>query len=335
MGSNRVLGILAASWAVAMPAWADADLPKAGTATDVAQDIALLEGVIKAKARDPSSAEEVTKAYARIAQLQEKKGDQKGAAHARDRMAEWYDAQNHPKDGGPLATMVAEARYRNLEMLAAGDLNRKLTADGKPVADAKKVWESWHEATVGALKWVPPLVAPAKPLKGKPLCEQLLALRAYNALPWTRAGHWLAGRVAMALSREVAGLAALEAAEKQAELVEAGKQYAGLAADWWERSWKESDVAGQRDHWANEIRKELSVIKPAEYPPIEKVEQETLTPQQQEASKLAALAQRTDKLQLRVLYLRKAVGLDPSNVHLKELLKQAETEYAEFLKKGG
>ncbi|MBM4343750.1 MAG: hypothetical protein FJ100_10275 [Deltaproteobacteria bacterium] len=315
----------------AAPADAADAPPSADPAADPAKDIALLDGVIKAKARDKAAVDEVAKAFVRMAQLQTAKGDAKAANATRERMVEWYDAQGHPKDGGPLATLVAEARFRGLEPAVAAELARKLVHDGKVAADARKHLDGWLDALGAQVKWATP-APPTKDARaqrvGKPLIDSLLALRAYGALPWTRAGHLSAGRLLMAVSQQVAAWAALEAADKQADLVEASRQLRDQAAEVWERSWKESDVAGQRDNWALQIRKELAQIKPAEYPDIDKAAEETLTPQQQEASRLATLAQRTDNAQLKVLYLRKATNLDPSNTQLKELLKQAEAELA-------
>jgi len=52
------------------------------------------------------------------------------------------------------------------------------------------------------------------------------------------------------------------------------------------------------------------------------------SPAQQEASKMASLAQKANKAKLKVLYLQKAVKLDPSNGTYKSLLKAAEAELA-------
>ncbi len=329
----RLLTLAGAALLVASPALAaDADAPPAAeAAADPAKDIALLDGVIKAKARDKAAVEEVAKAYVRMAQLQTGKGDVKAANVTRERMVEWYDAQGHAKDGGPLATLVAEARFRGLEAAVAVESERKLVVDGKVATDARKTLDGWLDSIGAHVKWPnpPAHVKDSRPQRaGKPLIENLLAIRVYGALPWTRAGHLAAGRLLMAVSRQLTAWAALEPTEKQPDLVEASRQLRDQAAEVWERSWKESDVAGQRDAWAQQIRKELAGIKPAEYPEIDKSVEETLTPQQQEASRLATLAQRTDNPQLKVLYLRKATNLDPSNTHLKDLLKQAEAELA-------
>ena len=304
---------------------------------DPAKDIALLDGVIKARSRDKASAEEVAKAYHRIAQLYVAKGDFKSAALTREKVVEWFETQGHPKDGGVIATLAAEARFRALELPVQAELDRKLVIDGKVGHDARKHAETWLEVVGGHAK-LPALTTketahvtkePARVVKTKPLVDQLTGLRAYAALAWTRAGHLQAGRLLMAISLQLAAWAALETADKQAELVEASRQLRDQAAEVWEKSWKESDVQGQRDNWAVQIRKELSSIKPAEYPEIDKAsDQENMSPQQQEASRLAALAQRSDNLQLKVLYLRKAVNLDPANAHMKELLKHAEAEQA-------
>jgi hypothetical protein len=48
----------------------------------------------------------------------------------------------------------------------------------------------------------------------------------------------------------------------------------------------------------------------------------------QEASKMAALAQKATKAKLKVLYLQKAVKLDPGNPTYRNLLKIAEAELA-------
>lgn len=52
------------------------------------------------------------------------------------------------------------------------------------------------------------------------------------------------------------------------------------------------------------------------------------SPAQQEASKMASLAQKANKAKLKVLYLQKAVKLDPGNSNYRNLLKIAEAELA-------
>jgi hypothetical protein len=74
--------------------------------------------------------------------------------------------------------------------------------------------------------------------------------------------------------------------------------------------------------------------KPVEKPVVEKPADKRPTPaaepsgNQVEASKMAALAQKANKAKLKVLYLQKAVKLDPTNSTYKSLLKSAEAELA-------
>lgn len=308
------------------PAVADEPAQKPDTRPDVAADIALLEGVIKAKARDKDSAEEVAKAHVRIVQLHTAKGDVRAAQTVREHLVEWFDAQGHSRDGGPLATVAAEARYQFLLPTIEKELTRKLVIEGKLVPDCRKVFDNWHEVVIGPLKLAGVAGKDAKLPKGKPLVDQVLAVRDYAAPHWSRAASLQGGRLAMALSREVSAVAALEPPDLQPVWVEMSKRYRDIAGEIWERSWKQADAAGQREGFANDIRKELAAIKPAEYPALDREQLETSTPQQKEASRLASLAQQTDNLQLRVLYLRKATTLDPSNPALKELLRVAEAE---------
>lgn len=69
------------------------------------------------------------------------------------------------------------------------------------------------------------------------------------------------------------------------------------------------------------------VEAPAPRPPAAASNDEG-TPAQQEASKMASLAQKANKAKLKVLYLQKAVKLDPGNGTYKSLLKAAEAELA-------
>lgn len=83
---------------------------------------------------------------------------------------------------------------------------------------------------------------------------------------------------------------------------------------------------------AKPVEKVEKVVKPAEKPvekPVVKAAGgDGATDAQQEASKMASLAQKANKAKLKVLYLTKAVKLDPGNATYKSLLKQAEAELA-------
>lgn len=293
--------------------------------SDAAADISLLEGVVRAKAKDAAAAPEVATAYAKIAQIHDCKGNFKDGSAARERLIAWFDGQELAKDGGPVAVIAAEARLELLKPAIKRELERSLVEGGKAVTEPKKALDAWHEAVVGAI-----VVSgkPARPSKGPALLDQLARVEDYKAAPLARQAGLAAGRLLMAISRQVALLAALEPPEGQAALIEQSKVYRDQAAAVWERHWRQSDTPGQRDAWALEIRRELSVIKPGEFPPMDGKTEEKLTPQQQEASKLASLAQRATKASLRVMYLKRAVGLDPGNGQLKELLRAAEADLA-------
>lgn len=315
----------AAAWAQT-PDAADrpaAEAKPAKPAADSAADIALLEGVVRAKARDKGAAEEVAKAYARIAQLHDARGDAKAAADARERLVGWFDAQGLARDGSAPAAIAAQARLASLEPAIRRELERKLVEGGKAHADARKQLEAWHDGVAAPL---PLLGRAAKPAKAPSLVEQLAKIGDYRAAAVTRQAGLEAGRLLMALSTQTAALAALEAEPGQAALVEQSKVYRDEAARIWEAHWRQADVPGQRDAVALEIRKQLSLIKPAEFPPLEQRSEEALTPQQQEASKLASLAQRSTNPALKVKYLEKALALDPSSAQLKEMLRAAIAE---------
>ncbi len=294
-------------------------------AADSAGDVTLLEAVVKAKGRDRAAAEEVAKTFVRIAQIQDSKGDAKAAGHTRQRLVDWFETLGLPRDGAPPAQLAAEARLKLLEPQLARELARKLVEGGKLVPDPRKALESWQEAVVGPLK-------EARTAKTTPLIELLEKVREYKALAPAKLASLRQGRLALALASESTAAAALDTPGQQAAWIESSKVYRDLAAAMLERAWKETDVAGQRDAVAFEIRSELSKLKPAEYPPLDSIQEETMTPQQQEASKLAALAQRAAKPALKVMYMKKALALDPNNAKLKELLRSAETELA---KEGG
>ncbi len=326
------LAILAGCLALPAAVWA-ADPPPAGPAADApaadapaaGADIALLESVVKAKGRDRAAADEVAKTLTRIAQIHDAKGDAKAGNQARQRLVDWFDSLGLPRDGAPPAQLTAEARLKLLDPHLAKEMARKLVEGGKPVVDSRKALESWQDAVVGPLK-------EARAPKGIPLVEQLEKVREYKALAPAKLASLKQGRLLLALAAEAAAVGALETGDGQAFWIEIGKVFRDQAAAALEKGWKETDVAGQRDAVAFEIRGELSKLKPAEYPPLDSIQEETLTPQQQEASKLAALAQRAAKPALKVMYLKKALALDPNNGKLKELLRSAEAELA---KEGG
>jgi hypothetical protein len=303
---------------------------EAQAADEALGDVALLEAVIKAKGRDKASAEEVAKAYHKLARGLEAKGDVKAATAVRERMVEWFDKLELAKDGGLVAQLTAQARLKVLEPLAQRELTRRLVEGGKPLADSRKVLEAWHEAVVAGLK---PLLRegsggkdarPAKP----GLIERLQRVVDYRAAVPMRQAGLLQGQLAVALASEATALAAVSAPDMQAQLLEQSKQYKDLAASLWEQAWRECDVAGQRDATAVEIRRQLSLLKPTEFPPLDAQVEEQLTPQQQQASKLAGLAQRASIPALKVKYLKQATSLDPANAQIKELLRAAERDLA-------
>ena len=292
---------------------------------DSSADIALLEGVVRAKAKDLAAAQEVATALAKIAQLYDCKTNLKAGAEARERLIAWFDTLELPKDGSPVAAIAAEARLELLRPAIKRELERKLVEGGKAVTDSKKALETWHDAVVGAL-----VVQgkSARAAKGPALLDLLAKVASYNVAAASHQAGLHSGRLLMAISHQLSALAALEPADKQGPVVEQSKVYRDLAAAVWERHWKEADAPGRRDTWALEIRRELSVIKPGEFPPMDGKTEENLTPQQQEASKLASLAQRATKASLRVMYLKRALALDPDNPQLKELLRAAQANQA-------
>jgi hypothetical protein len=314
-------------------AWAQApdatDKPASGAKADAkssaesAADVALLEGVVRAKARDKDAAEEVAKAYARIGQICDAKGDFKAAADARERLVSWFDAQGLPRDGSVPAAIAAHARLTLLEPAIRKEMARVLLDGGKAHSDARKQLEAWHDSVAAQL---PLLGKPAKAGKTLSLVELLAKIAEYKAPAPARQAGLEAGRLLMALSIQTAALAALEPEATRPPLVEQSKIYRDEAARIWELHWREADVPGQRDSVALEIRKQLSVIKPAEFPPLDQKTDEQLSPQQQEASKLASLAQRSTNPSLKVKYLEKALALDPANAQLKEMLRAAIAE---------
>lgn len=322
-----IIAIVAGCLAFPAAAWA-ADPPAAAPAADApasAADVALLEAVVKAKGRDRAAADEVAKTLTRIAQIHDAKGDTKAGNQARQRLIDWFESLELPRDGAAPAQLAAEARLKLLEPQIAREMGRKLVEAGKVVADSRKALEAWQDAVIGPLK-------EARAAKVTPLVELLEKVREYKALSPAKLASLKQGRLLLAVASEAAAVGALETGDGQAFWIEAGKVFRDQAAAALEKAWKETDVAGQRDAVAFEIRGELSKLKPAEYPPLDSIQEETLTPQQQEASKLAALAQRAAKPALKVMYLKKALALDPNNAKLKELLRSAEAELA---KEGG
>lgn len=293
-------------------------------------DTSLLEAVIKAKGRDKAAADEVAKAFHQLALRLEAKGDSKGAVSARERMVEWYAKLELEGDGGVAAQLTAQAHLQLLQPKAQRELTRRLVESGKAVGEPRKVLENWHEAVIGGLQPLVRDVVPGKEAKSaKPgLIEQLQRVVAYRAPVPSRQAGLLQGLLAVSLANEVTALVAVSPADQQPQLLEQSKQYKDLAAAYWERTWRECDVAGQRDVTAMEIRRQLSLLKPAEFPPLDAQTEEQLSPAQQKASKLASLAQRSPRPALKVSYLRQAASLDPANAQIKELLRAAEMELA-------
>lgn len=285
------------------------------TSPDTTARIAELRALIQAKAQDRAASEEVAKAQTELAALLEARGDAPGALAVRKQTTQWFAQGKYPP-GGLQAAAAAEAEWRITE----SDLVR----GGRmavPLDRLKEELPAWFELVLGP-QWKSGKVA------GGFVSALDKKFADYQVATWARAAAWTTARLLLQAVEQLPHLQALDPGQKDA-MAPLAKTWSDQAFATLERAWRDAESRNQRDVWTAEIRKELHKLRPQMYPLMDEVKpEEEMTPAQREASRQASLALKATKPGLKVLYLRKAVQLEPNNERYRELLKAAEAEAA-------
>jgi hypothetical protein len=264
-----------------------------------------------------------------LGQRLQKKGDTKGATAAWQAVVAGFQRSKFAA-GAPESTPMAEASLALLlpeidKAVQAKVAVKPALAEGKRAADVLAQVAAWRTVVLGP--------AGKDGARSGGLRDKLVAVQALQA---TAVGYGAAlqlGRVWPRLHEDLKALPAdlpATPAEKEAldlALREAREDEVRAVAAV-EAAYRHAEGRGDKDS-ATALRRELNRLRPKEFPLADgPVQQEAISAQQQEASRLAGLAQQATKTNLKVMYLQKAVKLDPANEAYPQLLKAAEAQLA-------
>jgi hypothetical protein len=264
-----------------------------------------------------------------LGQRLQKKGDVKGATAAWQAVVVGFQRSKFAATA-PEAVPMAEASLALLvpEVDKAVQVKVVVKAalpEAKRAADVLAQVAAWRTVVLGP--------AGKDGVRAGGLRDKLVAVQALQA---TAAGYGAAlqlGRLWPRLHEDLKALSAdlpATPAEKEAlekALAEAREDEVRAVAAV-EAAYRHAEGRGDKDS-ATVLRRELNRLRPKEFPLADgPVQQETISAQQQEASRLAGLAQQATKANLKVMYLQKAVKLDPANEAYPQLLKSAEAQLA-------
>lgn len=295
------------------------------------QESADLTAYLAAHAGDRSQSTDVAKAFARLARLEDEQKHTEALNALYKRVRTWFEQHNLEKNGGPEAAIAAEANRRLLDLpvAVAMDVQVRSTPGLAPdaaIAERTAELDGLLTQLIGSR----PAGSPPDAARVGGLVGELDGVRAFAALPQTRLA---AQSVAQIVERAAQSLGKLpipegltaeaqtaqQTAVRQAVLALEARAFASVEAAW---------LAGpdKKDAVAMGLRRTLNRLKPLKYPQLEEEANDTLavTPEQAEASRMASLAQKAEKCKLRVMYLQKAVKLDPQNPRYLELLQVAQ-----------
>lgn len=327
------VAVALAAVSVAAPAWAvpEATPPGAAVAAVSPAEVSRLQALVLTGEKTPTAAAAGVQAATDLGRLYHAQGDRNSAETAWHRGLALFAKAGLPADGGPAAAAAAEARYRLVEPEALRLLTTPLTLDAtlppaRQLVDLQKRLMDWQLAATG--------IAGARTTSGvRGACA---AIEDLKAPVWSRQAAVLLAKVLAQPAQALAALVvppgtppAAEAAHRDVWLVRAKTlRDEGFAA--LERAWKQAEREGNRDETADRVRKALHGYDPAQYPLAEAVTADTAAepPGRAEAARLAGLAQQADKPTLKVMYLRKAVKLDPTHEQWQAMLRSAEAELA-------
>ncbi len=310
-------------------------LPRVGAAQSgigPGQEVADLTAYIAAHEDDRGLGGDVAKAMQRLGRLEEEQKHVAAATALWKRARHWFDKHHFERNGGPEAHLAAEATWRLLTqpIAVAADLSVRTTPQLPPPA---AIAERNAELDAFLMQLIGPRAAnsPDSVRQGG-LFADLDAVRSFGALGETRRAALsvaaLEERAAAHLARLPLseGLQPVEQTAQQAAVRQAIGELEGRAFSSIETAWLAGPDKKNADAMA--LRKQLTRLRPLKYPQLEEAATDmvNVTPEQAEASRLAGLAQKAEKVQLRVLYLQKAVKLDPQNPRYLELLQAAKAE---------
>ena len=291
------------------------------------QETADLNTYLNGHENERAQSVDVARAFARLARLEDEQKHTDVLMTLYKRVRSWFDRHKYEKNGGAEAAIAAEATRRLLDAQVAVALDTQVRATPgltpqEAVAERGTELDGFLTVLLGKA-----------PVAGGPrvggLVAELDAVRGFGALAQSRLA---AQTVAQVTERAAAhlrtltipeGLTAAEQTAQQALIRDAIAELDARAFASVEPVW----LAGpdKKEPQAMALRRTLNRLKPLKYPQLDEEVNDTLavTPEQAEASRMASLAQKAEKCALRVLYLQKAVKLDPQNASYLQLLQVA------------
>lgn len=323
-----------------LPALAHAEppaaLPESPTATSAEEARAIVKELapqVQAHENDKQPSADLLRTMARLAQAYAAVNEPKQAHLLWMKLLTAFDRSGLPR-GGPEAALAAEAQWKLLEPQVTKGMAVSLSAKAgaaHPWADMRAQLDEVVETTLGPKS----KVAGMEGQRAGGLVDQIQRIAEYKVAHWRVFAAVQAGKLLLKQGRamrdaarpgavEGAEAIAVDGALKQTSVLFDDRALAVL-----EPAWKPSEEQGVAPALRTELRKELHKLKPSDYPVSEGgMDTEAVTPQQQEASRLAGLALKATRVDLKILYLQKAVQLDPQNPRYLELLKAAQAEKA-------
>jgi hypothetical protein len=314
-----------------------APLPDAPTATSAADSRAIakeLAPLVQAHENDKQPTPDVLRTMARLAQAYAGAGEVKQAHQVWLKLLAAFERSGLPRNGGPEAALAAEAQWRLLEPAVIKGMAVSFSpkpGTPHPWADMRAQLDEVQEATLGPKS----KVAGTDGVRVGGLVDQVLRVGEFRNPLWSVTAALQAGKLLLnqgRAMRDAARPGAVEGPEAtavDAALKQTSVRFDERALTVLESAWKPSEEQGVTPTLRTELRKELHKLKPSEYPVSEGgMDTEAVTPQQQEASRLAGLALKASRVDLKIMYLQKAVQLDPQNPRYLELLKAAQAEKA-------
>lgn len=296
------------------------------------QETADLNDYIAKHEDDRGLGADVARAMQRLGRLEEEQKHTEAATALWKRAKKWFDKHHFERNGGPEASVAAEATRRLLasQVLMASDLRVRQTPQATPeaaIAERAAELDSFLTLFIGKRAGTS-----ADAVRQGGLFADLDAVRSYNAVAQTR----LAALSVATLEERAAGYLAtlpipegLDAAQQTAQqqaVKTAISELEGRAFQVIDAAWLAGPDVKNADALA--LRKHLTRLRPLKYPQLEEqaTDMVAVTTAQAEASRYAGLAQKAEKIQLRIMYLQKAVKLDPQNPRYLELLQAAKAE---------
>ncbi len=315
-------------------------VPLPSSPTPAAEDakavVRELAPYVQAHENDKVPTPELIQNMAKLAQAYAASLEPKQAQIVWIRLLAAFDRANMPRDGSKEATLAAEAQWQLVQPAVTKGMAVSFSprpGSPRPWADMRAQLDEVTDTTLGPKSRE--VVAGMEPRRAGGLVDQLLRVGQYKSPVWNVTAALQAGRLLLKQGRAMRDAARPGAVEPgEATTVDTALKDTSLKFDErglavLEAAWRAAEEAAVASQLRTDLRKELNKLKPNEYPLSEGgSDTEAVTPQQQEASRLAGLALKATRLDLKVLYLTKAVKLDPLNKRYLDLLRAAEAEQA-------